>query len=224
MTPLKEVVDQLKFLLFKSPVPSKTKMAGGMDWEGVALRDLKVKNQSKPKAIAPMDPKGSKPNAQLPIDPKDPKAGDDKQWKKPEKWISAGGVVVAGKDDYSKIYIRLPSNNFGPWAFAKGRVDKGESPPKAALREVEEEIGVKAALVPGGYLGTGDGGYSVTHYYLMYAVRDSGVHDKETEQVKLVDWAEAIHTFARAGNLRDLRITTRALDMVERMRKSGKIP
>jgi hypothetical protein len=83
---------------------------------------------------------------------------------------------------------------------------------------------VKAELVPGGYLGTGQGDFSVTHYYLMYGVRDTGRTDKETEEVKLVPWSEAIHTFARAGNMRDLRITTRALDVVEDMRKKGKVP
>ena len=150
--------------------------------------------------------------------------GTEKPYVKPEKWISAGGVVVAGKNDFSKIYIRKPSNNFGPWSFAKGKIEKGESPPKAALREVEEEMGIQCALVPGGYLGTGEGGYSITHYYLMYATRDTGRTDKETEEVRLVTWDEALHTLARAGNARDVKITARALDLVEKLRKQGKVP
>jgi ADP-ribose pyrophosphatase YjhB (NUDIX family) len=139
--------------------------------------------------------------------------------------VPYSGKVWCPSTTSGVVYIRR--NGKTTWSgnsFPKGRIDKGESPPKTALREVQEEIGVKAAMVPGGYLGTGEGDYSVTHYYLMYAVHDSGRHDKETEKVELVPWSEAIHTFARAGNLRDLRITTRALDLVEKLRKQGKVP
>lgn len=228
MQAIDEVIDQLKFLLFKSPV---TKSRSGLDWKSVKLGDVKTPISATPVkagplAVAPLGKPGKMGSKEVPLMPgsgaltKDA----DKKWKKPEKWFSAGGVVVASKDDYSKVYIRKPSNNYGPWSFPKGRIDKGESPPKTALREVSEEIGVKAALVPGGYLGTGDGDFSVTHFYLMYAVHDTGRTDHETEEVKVVTWSEAVHTFARVGNLRDLRITTRAMDLVEKLRKQGKVP
>lgn len=197
---LAEVLDQLKFLMKLGKDGKPVLKTGSLPYAKPG------ETTSAPKFVKP--PKDQKP-------PKPPK---------PEKWISAGGVVVAGKDDYSKIYIRKPSNNYGPWSFPKGKIDKGESPPKTALREVFEEIGVKAELVPGGYLGTGEGGFSVTHYYLMYATRDTGKTDMETEEVKLVPWEEALHTFARAGNIRDLRVTSRALDLVESLRKKGKVP
>lgn len=231
-----EVLDQLKFLLFKSPV---TKSRSGSDWKSVKMADVKTPVSKTPAKAAPVTPEVKKKApaptpvtntgvVSLPVLGAGEKGKKDKdaekKWTKPEKWFSAGGVVVAGKDDYSRIYIRKPSNNYGPWSFPKGRIDKGESPPRTALREVQEEIGVKAALVPGGYLGTGEGDFSVTHFYLMYAVHDSHRTDKETEKVEIVTWSEAIHTFARAGNLRDLRITTRALDLVEKLRKQGKVP
>jgi 8-oxo-dGTP pyrophosphatase MutT (NUDIX family) len=222
-----EVIDQLKFLLFKSPV---TKSRSGLDWKSVKMGDVKTPIsatpvQAGPSVVAPPG-KPTKPGkgpAPMPGSGALAKSADAK-WKKPEKWFSAGGVVVASKDDYTKVYIRKPSNNYGPWSFPKGRIDKGESPPKTALREVSEEIGVKAALVPGGYLGTGDGDFSVTHFYLMYCVRDTHRTDHETEEVKVVTWSEAIHTFASVGNLRDLRIATRAMDLVEKLRKQGKVP
>lgn len=213
MQRLDEVLKQLKLLL--APKAQQVKLKGGgsksSGWSPIEKSEPgKSKSSSSPKDLLPM------PGL-------DALGASKSQWRK-EKWFSAGGVVLAGKDDYSKIYIRLPSNNYGPWSFPKGKVDKGETPPKAALREVYEEIGVKAEMVPGGYLGTGEGDYSVTHYYLMYAVRDTGRTDHETEKVALVPWNEAIQTFARAGNLRDLRITTRAFDFVEELRKKGKVP
>lgn len=212
MAELDEVVDQLKFLL-RLPKSGEGKSH--------------PKSWSKSKEVKPAKlggPPDAKATGHMPMAGLGAVNADPEKWKKPEKWFSAGGIVVASKDDFSRIYIRKPSNNFGPWSFPKGKIDKGESPARAALREVKEEIGVVADLLPGGYLGTGDGGFSVTHYYLMVAKRDTGQHDKETEEVKLVPWAEAIQTFARVGNLRDLRVTTRALDLVEKWRKQGKVP
>jgi len=202
-----EVLDQLKFLMRLG-------------------RDGMMRPSSKPmpKPDAPAPPPPAKHSYQPSLPGLAPGSKEPPKYVKPEKWISAGGVVVAGKDDFSKVYIRKPSNNFGPWSFAKGKIEKGESPPKAALREVEEEMGIQCALVPGGYLGTGEGGYSITHYYLMYATRDTGRTDKETEEVRLVSWEEALQTLARAGNTRDVRITSRAIDLVEHLRKKGKVP
>lgn len=199
---LPEVLDQLKMFL-------RLQKSGEREPKAKSKHGKEVKTAGVPAGLGATIPSGL--------------GGFKAEPEKPQgKWYSAGGVVCS--PEFDRIYIRKPSNNFGPWAFPKGRIDKGESPPKAALREVEEEIGVVAGMVPGGYLGTGDGSMSVTHYYLMVAKRDTGRHDKETEEVKLVPWSEAIQTFARVGNLRDLRITTRALDLVERMRKKGKIP
>lgn len=140
-------------------------------------------------------------------------------YKKPEKWISAGGVVLGGEDDLDHVYIRKPSGNYGPWAFAKGRIDKGETQEQAALREVEEEIGIVARIIPGSYLGLAEGSMSFTHYYMMFAVRDLKRHDKETDKVLLATWTEAIHKFAKGGNNRDIKILTKAMDLVEKVKR-----
>lgn len=162
---------------------------------------------------------------------KKPKEGDKKAAEpndfpmpspKKEKWISAGGVVLGGPDDLDHIWIRKPSNNYGPWSFAKGKVDKGETKEKAALREVKEEIGIVAEIIPGGYLGSFEGGYSHTHYYMMFAKRNLGRHDKETEKVMLATWTEAVHKFAKGGNNRDIQVLTRAMDQVEKMKRKMK--
>lgn len=144
----------------------------------------------------------------------------DKPYKKPEKWISAGGVVLGGEDDLDHVYIRKPTHNYGPWAFAKGKIDEGETQEQAALREVEEEIGIVAKIIPGGYLGKAEGSMSFTHYYMMYAVRDMKRHDKETEKVMLATWTEAVHKFAKGGNNRDIQILTKAMDFVEKMKRA----
>ena len=148
-----------------------------------------------------------------------PEKPEKPEYKKPEKWISAGGVVLGGVDDLDHIYIRKPSGNFGPWAFAKGRIDKGETQEQAALREVEEEIGIVARIIPGGYLGLAEGSMSHTHYHLMVTVRDLHRHDEETEKVLLATFTEAIHKFAKGGNNRDIKILTKAMDLVEQVKR-----
>jgi len=141
------------------------------------------------------------------------------EYKKQEKWTSAGGVVLGGIDDLDHVYIRKPTNNFGPWGFAKGKIDKGETQEQAALREVEEEIGIVARIIPGGYLGLAEGSMSFTHYYLMVAVRDLGHHDDETEKVLLSTFTEAVHKFAKKGNTRDIKILNKAMDLVEKIKR-----
>lgn len=52
--------------------------------------------------------------------------------------FSAGGVVL----DKKKVLLIKTSYPDGPaWAFPKGKIEKGESPRQAALREVREETG-----------------------------------------------------------------------------------
>ncbi|OLS03297.1 NUDIX hydrolase [Tissierella creatinophila] len=57
------------------------------------------------------------------------------------KEISSGGVVIFGNT------ILLLKKYNGDWVLPKGRVEKGETLPAAALREVQEETGVKANII-----------------------------------------------------------------------------
>lgn len=57
------------------------------------------------------------------------------------KEISSGGVVIFGNT------ILLLKKYNGDWVLPKGRVEKNETLPTAALREVQEETGVKANII-----------------------------------------------------------------------------
>ncbi len=50
---------------------------------------------------------------------------------------AAGGLVFNEDNDVLMIYRR------GNWDFPKGKIDPGESPEEAALREIREETGLK---------------------------------------------------------------------------------
>ena len=66
------------------------------------------------------------------------------------KEISAGGMVYRQADD--GYYFVLILDAYGKWTFPKGHVDKGEKEEEAALREIQEETGLKN-LESKGYLG-----------------------------------------------------------------------
>ena len=60
------------------------------------------------------------------------------------KWVeAAGGVVTNVAGDLLMINLR------GRWDLPKGHVESGESSRVAALREVEEETGIRAEVVGG---------------------------------------------------------------------------
>lgn len=124
------------------------------------------------------------------------------------KWTSAGCVVLDSMEDKEHVYVIKPSHHYGPWAFPKGRVDKGESIKQAALREVWEETGlhVKILTGKGAYLGKLEGGFSFTHFFLAVKTGGHPRPTEETERVLLVTWDEARHLFRSGGNRRDQRV------------------
>ena len=56
---------------------------------------------------------------------------------------AAGGLVV--RDDGRVAVVHRP--NHGDWSLPKGKLDAGESWERAALREVQEETGIRARIV-----------------------------------------------------------------------------
>lgn len=60
---------------------------------------------------------------------------------------AAGGVLVrTGPDGPQVAVIHRPK--YGDWSLPKGKLDDGEGFEQAALREVEEETGMRAELGP----------------------------------------------------------------------------
>lgn len=86
---------------------------------------------------------------------------------------SCGGVVIFR----GKILVLYKSyrNKYEGWVLPKGTVEQGETFPQTALREVEEETGVKASIVK--YIAKSQYTFTVpedtvekeVHWYLMMA-------------------------------------------------------
>ena len=63
-----------------------------------------------------------------------------------ERLHSAGGFVLGEINGVTKVL--LIKNAFNDhWTFPKGGIEPGETPEQAAVREVEEETGVKARVL-----------------------------------------------------------------------------
>lgn len=127
---------------------------------------------------------------------------------KSHKKLSYGGVVINGQ---GKVLLMEPKNHFGGyvWTFPKGRPHADEAPETTALREVEEETGVKVEIltpIPGVFEGT----ITENRYYLMSPASGEGKPGKEAQSIAWAKYEEAqylIHqTTNSVGQERDLQI------------------
>jgi 8-oxo-dGTP pyrophosphatase MutT (NUDIX family) len=110
---------------------------------------------------------------------------------------SAGGVVYRKKDGQVEILmIEVPYSHGPTWTFPKGHVEEGETPEQAAIREIEEETGIKAEIKHP----LGDIDYwfisrhgkkltrihkKVTHFLLEATGGDTSLHNEEVTEA---DW------------------------------------
>jgi 8-oxo-dGTP pyrophosphatase MutT (NUDIX family) len=60
--------------------------------------------------------------------------------KKTKLEISSGGVVFRRTESGPRIL--LIKDSYGRWALPKGKIEKGETPKMAAVREIQEETGL----------------------------------------------------------------------------------
>ena len=98
---------------------------------------------------------------------------------------SYGGVIVRAD---GKVLLREVKNHFDNegWTFSKGRIEAGETPEQAAMRETLEETGWRTRIVcalPGEYRGSS----SMTAYYLLQPMEDTGSFN--TKETAGVTWA-----------------------------------
>jgi 8-oxo-dGTP diphosphatase len=59
---------------------------------------------------------------------------------------AAGGLVCRSGADGAIEIVLVHRPAYDDWAFPKGKLHRGESEPEAALREVEEETGLRCQL------------------------------------------------------------------------------
>lgn len=115
---------------------------------------------------------------------------------------SAGGVVVRFEAGRPWLVAGLRRHDgdrrSGTWTLPKGTPDPGETVEQTALREVEEETGLRVRIVaplPSIEYTFVQGGVRIdktVHYFLMEPVEgDLSRHDREFERVRWVRFEDA---------------------------------
>ena len=106
---------------------------------------------------------------------------------------ASGGVVCRRGDDGLRIAL-VHRPRYDDWSFPKGKLDKGESWEDAALREVQEEIGVRcrlgAELPPTSYKDP-KGRDKVVRYWRMEPIEGEFVPSDEVDEMRWVSPADA---------------------------------
>jgi 8-oxo-dGTP diphosphatase len=100
---------------------------------------------------------------------------------------AAGGVVC--RDDGAVLLVHRP--RYDDWSLPKGKLDPGESFEQAALREVEEETGVRARLgraLPSIEYRDNKGREKVVRYWVMEIEADPGF--EPNDEVDELAWLQ----------------------------------
>ena len=107
---------------------------------------------------------------------------------------AAGGVVVRdGAAGTEVCLVHRP--RYDDWTFPKGKLDPGESSEDAALREVEEETGLRCTLeaeLPSTEYRDNKDRDKVVRYWQMEVHEDPGfVPNDEVDELRWLPMAEA---------------------------------
>ena len=106
--------------------------------------------------------------------------------------IKAAGGLVLNEGEVLMIW-RLKK-----WDLPKGKLDKGEKPKKAAVREVEEECNVKVKLGKKichtwhTYKQNGRRILKKTYWYRMYCIDDSNMKPQVEENIEDIKWMDEV--------------------------------
>ncbi len=101
---------------------------------------------------------------------------------------AAGGVISRQKRDARIEVLLIHRPHREDWTFPKGKLESGETHEACALREVEEETGLRCALgleLPSTSHTDGKGRLKLVRYWTMYPI--GGVAEPRNE-VDAVQW------------------------------------
>jgi 8-oxo-dGTP diphosphatase len=109
--------------------------------------------------------------------------------------LAAGGIVLRRGDTPQIAIVRQRKRN--EWVLPKGKLDDGETPREAALREVLEETGHNVVVHE--FLGTiayqSGGPIKIVHFWRMEA--EGGPVRKLMNDIKAIDWLTLDDALAR---------------------------
>ncbi len=113
---------------------------------------------------------------------------------------AAGGAVV--RDDGTVLLVHRP--DYDDWTLPKGKLDPGETFEQAAVREVEEETGLRCRLLrelPSTQYRDGKGRDKLVRYWLMAVEHDPGF--EPNDEVDELRWLAPVEAAALLTYERD---------------------
>jgi len=137
--------------------------------------------------------------------------------------FSAGGAVFK-KEDRQILWLLIkpkPSKEFpsnSSWRLPKGLLEEGEKSIEAAVREVEEETGVKAKIIQKIETGSWffvlnkERIFKTATYFLMEAIEENNRHDQL--EVEEVAWFPANQALEKITLKRERQILRKAQDFL----------
>lgn len=152
--------------------------------------------------------------------------GATSQKLKLKREFSAGGVVWKKENGKDYFLITRPKGT-DRWQLPKGNIEEGESSESAALREVEEEGGVKVKII--GKIGIQKLFFywnkerifkTVTYFLMEYLFDSKDGHDHEVDEVAFLPFDEA-HKKLTFKN--DKEILTKAKEILEQPKQENLI-
>lgn len=119
---------------------------------------------------------------------------------------AAGGAVVRQRPDAPTEYLLIHRPKYDDWSLPKGKLNAGESFKQAALREVEEETGMRCSTI--GKVGTisyetPNHNTKVVRYWLLEAHDGAFTPNNEVDDVRWVTADEA-HELLSYGRDREV--------------------
>ena len=128
---------------------------------------------------------------------------------------AAGGVVLRNTAAGEREVLIVHRPKYDDWSLPKGKADDGERPEQTALREVEEETGLRCRL--GTEVGKtryrdSQGRSKVVRYWLMEPEADDPfVPNREVDAVR---WCSFDDAQAALSYAHDRKLLARALETV----------
>jgi 8-oxo-dGTP pyrophosphatase MutT (NUDIX family)/phosphohistidine phosphatase SixA len=139
----------------------------------------------------------------------------------PRQVVAAGAVVLRRGASGEREVLLVHRPRYDDWSMPKGKLDRRESLPEAAVREVEEETGLLVHLgVPlSRQTYRVNGGAKVAHYWVARVVGDDDVSAYEpNREIDRVAWVPLRKADRRLSYPRDRSTLAEAVELRRRTR------